>query len=409
MIVGNVDCFTVDRLSGWIADESDFNRSLMVRVIVNGASFEVFADTYRSDIEENLGPGRGNKGFDIDLTHVLRSGTNTIRLSVLEHPDIFKEHCRTFILPGPLERVRKTVFTFEAANFFGEDLSGKIPIYDEKGSSELYNTVSDTKMVLLLFSNRSGSNLVSQMLETAGFGAGALNEPFLPDVMIAQCKKHNFRSIAEYISHIITDNRRRDICFLKISAPALMYFMTQNLFGPVVKKSIFIICRRNNKLEQAISYWRAIETGNFYSGEVPFFNFDLKYRCSEDSLARKLTEISEIMKYLIHADSMLEYFKNVFEGVFLDVYYEDILSDMSGTYNRVVDFVEDAYGVPSVSETFIPRSLKTSTAANQTLKEAFQRTVKGDMNFPVQGSDLGANNTTIYVPSGVPNRAQSSR
>jgi len=82
-VIGNVDSWTSDNISGWAADEAHLDEVIFVELRINGnISCRIPARLYRTDLEQ-AGFGRGKHGFSFDPRPFLIEGTQYAELNIV--------------------------------------------------------------------------------------------------------------------------------------------------------------------------------------------------------------------------------------------------------------------------------------------------------------------------------------
>ena len=184
--------------------------------------------------------------------------------------------------------------------------------------------------------HRSGSGLLCDALGRTGL-AGKPDEFFSPKVEKKYAKKWKTTTYSDYINKLIEESTSENGVFgAKMMWTHVGYFQkkfseipkyanleTQDLMDAIFPNLHYIWARRRDKVRQAVSFWKAQETGRFISYQerspkVPKFNF-------------------KKINYLVHElKKMEQYWENYFKANGISpfiVIYED---DLEYEYKKVV-------------------------------------------------------------------------
>jgi LPS sulfotransferase NodH len=377
MLEGNLDRFDVDRIEGWVRDVGNDAR-LIVRISVNGKSYQVSADLDRSDLARKFGDG-SNFGFSFDLLPKLQIGTNHVEIAVDDSTFAFSPATRSFELGRAGTEFRSRFLADRDVFRFPSDLevevSAQIPVHSEQGGAALRAVCANTKLIFVLFSNRTGSNLVTDILEQSGFGHGATNEPFLANTIISTAKELRLSGLDHYLAETIREWRKNEICFLKISWDALFWLISEGILGEMLPQAIFIWTKRRDKVAQAISYVKAVRTGSFFErasesadrskpGWAQLWNGD-----------QTLFNIGREVHNAFVAEERIGYFLTLFGRTFLEIYFEDLVSDLPAAFERIRGYVLENLALPhdrfASAPIYQPNLLKQSSAEDDGVRQVF--------------------------------------
>ena len=246
----------------------------------------------------------------------------------------------------------------------------KLPLSSAVGRDALRRELTTTKLIIVLFSNRSGSNLVTDVLEQYGLGSGATNEPFLANTILEVSSAHKFASLDHYLAETIGAWKKNDVCFLKMSWDALAWLGSEHMLSPFLRDNCIIWTRRRDRVAQAVSNLRALRTNTFFqraaekSDQAPV-GFVTDH--TVPNLVREIYNMSTM-------DMRLEYFITIYGLKPLELYFEDFTMDLPGAAAQIVDFVSSQLGLPNLKNktTYKPSLSKQSTTDNDALREWFR-------------------------------------
>lgn len=379
MYKGRWEVIGSDRVAGWVFDVSHQDATLSVCVIINDKRLDpVPANIPQPNIEAES--GSEGHAFYVNIAAILRPGFNTISVEVIGSDFRFECPSRNlFHTPqdgafGKKLRADPRIFLYDSQ--FKREIENNIPLRSARGTEFLTRMVAETKVVFILFTNRSGSNLVTEMLKSLGLGGGVTHEPFLADVIRNQVAKHGYTSVEHYLASTINTYRNNGTVFFKIGWDALFFLTYAGVIGDWLQNSRFIWARRRDKIMQAISYIKALRTGIFFENntDAPRSPSSFKSVWQGDAT---LWAIAEMHRHFHEADTRLGYFLELMDVSALEVWYEDINGDLPGTYNRVRAYVEDEIGVnTATSETFNPKLRKHESIDSEQIKQLYLKLVK---------------------------------
>jgi LPS sulfotransferase NodH len=122
----------------------------------------------------------------------------------------------------------------------------------------------DRPLMIIAFSNRSGSNLVCDYALQSGRVAGA-GEYLNHDVVEVQARGAGVASLPDYIRHLDrTLAQSSKVLALKASWDQLAMLVRHNITG-MFHKTLVLHCTRNDTLAQAVSYAIALRSGRWMS------------------------------------------------------------------------------------------------------------------------------------------------
>nr|WP_240989577.1 Stf0 family sulfotransferase [Salipiger mangrovisoli] len=151
-------------------------------------------------------------------------------------------------------------------------------IYGDEAAYRGIGPVFDKPLVIVGFTNRSGSNLLVDYVRQAGRANGG-GEYLNHDVLEAKQEEHGFKCFPDYLRHLQkTQCKPGQSLMLKASWDQLAMLVRLNV--PAMFPAVTVLhTHRNDLLAQAVSYSIALQTGRWTSlqdkSEVePDFEFD---------------------------------------------------------------------------------------------------------------------------------------
>ncbi len=127
-------------------------------------------------------------------------------------------------------------------------------------TSELENA----RVLFICFSNRCGSNYLAELLARSGL-YNVAGEFLNFDTVLNHQRIHAFRSLAEYFSILIRENKVGNNFACKVSATQLAMLHHVGLLQQIAPLSKFVMIERSDLLKQAISLDIASRTGQWTS------------------------------------------------------------------------------------------------------------------------------------------------
>ena len=384
MFLGQLERVDETCVVGWVANTDGLSDHIAVKVTINGTKItESVANILRPDLVERL--GTGDHGFRLEVGPFLQPGYNTVRLEAVGVDFTFENPEReVFYTPtdGTLgQAIRKNPELFLFESLLKRSIDGVIPVRSEVGSRFMARVLENTKLVFILFTNRSGSNVITDMLSHMGIGGGVTHEPFLVDVMKDQIEKHGYTSIEHYLAGRIEAYRKNGTAFFKIGWDALFYLSHAGLFDGALQNSSFIWARRD-KLAQAISYIRALKSGIFFEDSSASQPSPLSFKAfwGGDQTVR---EIAQAHQFMHVADMRLGYFLEMQGLSYFEAFYEDMTRDMPAFYEALRSYVEASTGVDGGSAPFVAKLRKHESRDSQQIKQLYLDLVRLPDRLPV--------------------------
>lgn len=197
------------------------------------------------------------------------------------------------------------------------------------GNISKLNALSDVHFVFICFTNRSGSNWLSELLGRHR-SLNQAGEPYNFDQILRICKKENISSIVDYFIWQVENKKTADAYFVsKISWDQLYYLTKIGVIPPLAKQSRFIQINRMNILSQSVSYLKALQSAQWTSmHEVN--DVELKY----DGL-----KLIQTMKQIRLSRSMFDLYYSVFGVPKIIINYENLEKNTRMVLLRITDFI----------------------------------------------------------------------
>lgn len=279
---------------------------------------------------------------------------------------------RKVINPMSIDPLGAGFFADEDCYLFQSQLReelARLPVADPSGIDWFSKLPDDLVITFIMFTNRSGSNLVTDILEQSMLGTGMANEPFLAAVVIENFSKHGYSSIEEYIYRILMHWSINGYCFIKIGWDALFWLTSERLLSRLFARSKFVITRRQNKILQAISYLKALRTGQFFQVTESEFGGVSDGGSPEafESFIRSKEGVIEVLKlvhYFYIAEGRLLYFNALHRLNALELVYEEMTVNLGSTREELVRHVTNGAVVATLALPYKPRLERQSSISN---------------------------------------------
>lgn len=220
-----------------------------------------------------------------------------------------------------------------------------------------------TGTVVICFTNRSGSNLLAEGIEknsNAAQGGEYFNHP----MVVNYCRKRNISSFSEYCislqKHLLGMKKKHIFC-TKLGQ-AQLYFLTKMKVLPyLLPKPKFVLIKRRDVLGQAVSYSIANQT--------------LKWKSEQEGIGNravfKKADIIKRVDVLVKANASFEQYFALTGEECVQVYYEDLVDNFSGTISGVIASLGlDLISTPDYSAVSLKRQ---RTSINQEFFDRVRR------------------------------------
>jgi LPS sulfotransferase NodH len=382
MIVGNLENFEIANIRGWLLDTEDPGREFVIVVTINGKitkKIETFI--VRDDVRQSYGePGHG---FRIDLSENFSDKFVMIEVSVIGVQFKFAPEKRAFLFGRADSQIRASIWGNEDIYNFPSNLrievQPNLPTEVERSNRNYSSSIFGTKIIFVMFTNRSGSNLVTDMLENMGYGRGATNEPLLSSAILENSRKHEFGSVEEYFISTINNWKINNVFFCKISWDALFWLSSAEFFRRILDSAEFIFVKRKDKILQAISFIKANRSRRYFQLVARDATFDTAASKPEEfwTEEKAIFEIADVTHSFHVAEYRLNYFLSINNYNPYTIYYENLAENLNVEYNNLQTYLAPRLGVQPSAATFLPRLQKQASGDEGKIKEIFLHFMSG--------------------------------
>ena len=187
----------------------------------------------------------------------------------------------------------------------------------EEGTLCLRSSLSGVQVVFLCFTNRVGSNYLTDLLNLTGYGIRVAEEDFNSSTALAAAQKHGFKSYDSYLDHIVKVTKRNDTCIWKIGPAQLLWLANRGFISDFFPESKYLLLRRRDKMAQAVSLYAANSTGQ-YVGDG---------RATDVTLNFNKVEIARVLLQCCVGEAHLAYFYALHGIHPYELWYEDMIAD----------------------------------------------------------------------------------
>lgn len=211
--------------------------------------------------------------------------------------------------------------------------------------------------VFLVFTNRSGSNLIGQALSSSGlfkYPEEDLNTEFAIEVF----KRRNTDYLSRYMQNRVIDRSKGSRAASKLSVFQFELLKRTGVLDAVFPNRKVIICQRSDKIDQAVS-WIIAEKTNKWTSE-----------CEGNGQAPAVTndEIAEKVRYLAEVSAYTDQYFGTSNEDFVAVNYEFMSMNPIAVGNLILEFI----GHPQASVDLNRITLrKQATGLNAELKKRY--------------------------------------
>jgi LPS sulfotransferase NodH len=122
----------------------------------------------------------------------------------------------------------------------------------------------DLTFVFIVFSNRSGSTYLAELLASTGFFNRSF-EPLNADAVIPGARARKLGSYAAYFAAIVVEGAHNAHFVVKASVGQLAVLAAHGILDRILPRARFIQTERMDKVAQVVSWSIAVQTGRFTS------------------------------------------------------------------------------------------------------------------------------------------------
>ena len=184
-------------------------------------------------------------------------------------------------------------------------------------------------LYFVVFTNRSGSTYLTEIMHQMGAGVHPRAEFFNHDMVVTAAERDGYRTFTDYLLHVVRDNQRNSMIGFKISIHQLFWATRIGLLQPF--RSVKLIeSVRADVLGQAVSHYKARATGRWHSLMPGGSDIPVEY--SREEILRSLLVIS-------NRTGLLNYYCSIHGLPRLEVVYESLLAEPAAEISRLARFL----------------------------------------------------------------------
>jgi LPS sulfotransferase NodH len=185
------------------------------------------------------------------------------------------------------------------------------------------------QVFFIVFTNRSGSNFLSELLQQTGVGIRPATEPFNAQSVIKAADRLGLTSFNDYLLHLLDATSDNGHAGFKISINQLFALTKMGITQHFGKIRVLHTLRRD-VVGQAVSHYKARVTGRWIARSEAFDMEQVDYAPAE--ILRSLSTI-------FNRRAAMDYYSAIHQPDRLDVNYEDVLADPRGSVATILDFL----------------------------------------------------------------------
>lgn len=342
LVEGHLDGVIDGALHGWIHAPGFPDLRLSVSLSLDGQPWRnIRADRFREDLA-SAGKGDGRHAFMVELIDVPTSTLIEVRLTCtdwllgrLQYGDVQPRQALDSAVArsetqSPLLRPESFLLDYdpgiherEIMRYFASRVAGRprptAPRPDQQPESVL----------IIAFSNRSGSNLLAEALAASGL-VNRAHESFNFDCVIDTCEQTGLTDLASYLAHLNPSFDDPASLAIKLSWDQLFFLRRVGVIPHYWPRVRFVWILRDDLMAQALSHLVAERTGG-WSGTYPEHALTrVLAELTPEDLVRKLEEIT-----FAHRQFATYFALHGIEPVIVD--YDELAADPESEALRVLD------------------------------------------------------------------------
>ncbi|MEX0827408.1 MAG: Stf0 family sulfotransferase, partial [Haliea sp.] len=205
---------------------------------------------------------------------------------------------------------------------FGEALVRALSPHEQKELSRL-------NLFFVVFTNRSGSTYMTELLHLLGAGIHPRAEQFNESSVLRKAKNESIPTFTDYLVSIVREQQENGRVGFKISATQL-FWLTQLGFLPNFRSVRLIHSLREDRIAQAVSHVKARATGQWHT---------LMPAKSSEPIIYSRREILKCLRGISRSQELCNYYCSIHQPLRLDVVYERTLEDPYREMKRMADFL----------------------------------------------------------------------
>lgn len=205
---------------------------------------------------------------------------------------------------------------------FGEALLRALSPQEQKELSGL-------NLFFVVFTNRSGSTYMTELLHLSGAGIHPGDEQFNEPSVLLKAKNESIPTFTDYLLNIVREQQENGRVGFKISAIQL-FWLTQLGLLTNFRSVRLIHSVREDRIAQAVSHVKARATGQWHT---------LMPATSSQPVSYSRREMLRCLRGISSSYELCNYYCSIHQPPRLDVVYERILEDPYRELQRMTNFI----------------------------------------------------------------------
>ena len=254
-----------------------------------------------------------------------------------------------FPLDYPISEHEKKIL-----DYFGEE--NVISNTNTKNSKE-------TKNVFVCFTNRCGSNFLTEVIHSTNFFPSS-GEFFNWEVVISNSRRKSIQSLDEFCLYLIRQRQKNNFFISKIGYLQLFMLSKYGQIPNIINNPKFIWIKRKDVIAQAVSLVIADQTKKWTSYHQP---------SEEVTPVYKMNSIFLSVHNIVKANIMFETYLKLFNADYLEIIYEDFCDRPIKHMKEICAFLQQDFKKPNLNK------IKTEVQRNS-INEEFKAKFLADMS-----------------------------
>lgn len=189
----------------------------------------------------------------------------------------------------------------------------------------------DVDYIFLCFTNRTGSNMLGQMLASTG-ACNAAGEFFNWDIVMDTVRGHQLADFTAYFEHVVAQDAVDGRIVMKAGLSQLALLAAYGILERILPRSRFVLIQRQDKVAQVVSWVIASQTQRWtsqHAARIPEQELTYQFGWLQSDLFGLLQSEAEMAKFLA-CNAITP----------LHVSYESLAADPVGVTQRLLNDLE---------------------------------------------------------------------
>lgn len=221
----------------------------------------------------------------------------------------------------------------------------------------------DTTNIFICFTNRCGSNFLTEIIQSTNFFPSS-GEFFNWEVVTNNSKRKSLQSLDEFCLHLIKQRQKNDFFISKIGYLQLFMLSKYKQIPNIINNPKFIWIKRRDVIAQAVSLVIADQTKKWTSYHKP---------SEEITPVYKMNSILLSVQNIVKANIMFETYFKMFNADYLEIIYEDLCDRPIKHMKEICAFLQQDFKKPNLSK------IKTEVQRNS-INEEFKAKFIADLS-----------------------------